>query len=174
MSNSGCQAPHDPHQQPGQSTSRLPHGWQHVMVGYQNKTLTCREGNHQLGNKTCCHANVTPAAVVQCMPKDRRMQCGLSLPTGDKCRVTLHYNVSHSLCHLYRHVCMCVCACDVCLKGHTSLVLVGMVCHPNSSGWLCLGLTAVCLLGCVQGLHLDPNELPRTTPHTAVPGECHT
>ena len=62
-----CQAPPDPHQQPGQSTqctSRLPHGWQHVVVGHQNKTLTCREWNHQFGSETCCHANVIPAAVV--------------------------------------------------------------------------------------------------------------
>ena len=39
-------------------------GWQHVVVGHQNNTLTCREGNHQFGSETCCHANVTPAAVV--------------------------------------------------------------------------------------------------------------
>ena len=46
-------------------------------------------------------------------------------------------------------VCVCVCAhaCRLCLKGHTSLALVGMVCHPNSPGWPCLGSTAVCLLG---------------------------
>ena len=43
-------------------------------------------------------------------------------------------------------VCVCVCV-YVCVIGHTSLALVGMVCHPNSPGWLCLGFTSVHLLG---------------------------
>ena len=38
-----------------------------------------------------------------------------------------------------------------CLKDHTCLALVGMVCHGHSPGWPCLGSCHLPARVCVQG-----------------------
>ena len=61
------------------------------------------------------------------------------------------------------------CAWGACLKGHTSLAVVGVVCHPNSPGWACLGSTAVCLLGGVSKVSiLTPINSPGPLPPPAL------
>ena len=53
-----CQAPPDPHQQPGQSTqctSRLPHGWQHMVVGTRTR--------HSLAGKGITSLVIKPVAM---------------------------------------------------------------------------------------------------------------
>ena len=66
-----------------------------------------------------------------------------------------------------------MCMCVMCQMPH--LFSSGRYSVPSKQSWLAVSWLHCCLpvRVCVQGLHLDSNQLTWTTPHTntAVPGE---